>query len=285
MRIKIIYICIAAIFILSMPITAFAQEFDANRIGSISVTLTEQAGAELSVYYVATVKINERGNLSYTYTDEFEDCGTSLDDSRLAAKLDLFVEGNAVPVATLFTDSYGKVVFDNLPLGLYFVKQISSADGNTICTPFMVTVPSKIDGKYVYDVNASPKTEVVKLISVTIKKVWNTDSAVPAADSVTVQLLRDGIVVRTAELNKQNNWTVVYKDMPMSDLYSINEINIPEGFTATYSQKDYEFTVTNSSSLIQTGQLIWPIPILVIAGLMLIAVGTVMLRKSGKANA
>ena len=74
-------------------------------------------------------------------------------------------------------------------------------------------------------------------------------------------------------------------DMPESDVYSIVEVNVPKGFTATYSQSGYVFTVTNSASLIQTGQLIWPIPVLALAGLCLIAVGCIVLRKTRNENA
>ena len=73
--------------------------------------------------------------------------------------------------------------------------------------------------------------------------------------------------------------------MPESDAYSIIEVDVPKGFTATYSQSGYVFTVTNTASLAQTGQLIWPIPVLAMAGLCLIAVGIVVLRKTRNNNA
>ena len=136
-----------------------------------------------------------------------------------------------------------------------------------------------------YEVNASPKTEVSRLTSITIKKVWNTDASTEATDSVTVQLFRNGNVVKTATLNAQNNWQVTYTDMPESDAYIIEEVNVPKGFTATYQQKGNVFTVTNTSTLIQTGQLMWPIPVLAISGMLLIAAGIVLLQKKRKTNA
>jgi N-acetyl-beta-hexosaminidase len=138
---------------------------------------------------------------------------------------------------------------------------------------------------YVYAVNATPKTEVAKLTSITIQKVWNTDASTKAADSVTVQLLRGGKVVETATLSQNNNWQVTYTNMPESDAYSIKEVNVPKGFTATYKQKGYVFTVTNTSTLIQTGQLIWPIPMLALVGVLLIATGSVLLQKKRKQDA
>ena len=91
-------------------------------------------------------------------------------------------------------------------------------------------------------------------------KVWNTDETSKVPDSVTVQLLRNGSVVKTATLNTQNQWQVTFPDMPESDDYSVREINIPQGFTVTYAQNGYSYTVTNTAALLQTGQLTWPIP-------------------------
>ena len=274
-----------------MPMTAFAQGFDAERLGTVSVTLMDQdgktpiVGAELSLYHVATVNLNSKNNLSYTFTNLFEGCGAALDDPTLSVKLDAFVDDYSVSAEKLVTDAHGKASFTDLPLGLYFVKQTNSVEGYAPCTSFLVTVPNENTNGYVYDVNASPKTDVARLTTVIIKKVWNTDASTQAADSVTVQLLRNGVIVETATLSDQNNWQVTYTDMPESDAYSIVEVNVPKGFTATYSKSGYVFTVTNTASLAQTGQMIWPIPVLAMVGLCLIAVGTVVLRKTRDKNA
>lgn len=147
-------------------------------------------------------------------------------------------------------------------MGLYFVKQTGAVEGFAPCRAFLVTVPFQTNSGLRYDVDASPKTNVERLVTITVKKVWNTDKPTATPSSVIVQLLRNGEVVETATLNKQNNWQVTYTGMPESDGYTIKEVNIPKGFTAIYNRKGYEFTVTNTASLAQTGQLIWPIPVL-----------------------
>lgn len=288
---KIISVCLIVWIFLVMPMAVFAQEFDMDRVGSISVTLadpdgeTPLVGAELSLYYVATVKLNGANHPSYNFTEAFADCGTELDDPALATVLDVFVQEHAAPVEKQVTDAQGSAVFTELPLGLYFVKQTNTVAGYAPCTSFLVTVPNYNDEGYVYDVNASPKTDVARLTSITIRKVWNTDESTSATDSVTVQLLKKGSVIATAVLNDQNNWQVTYSDMPESDSYSIVEVNVPKGFTATYSKSEYVFTVTNTASLIQTGQMLWPIPVLALAGLCLITVGSIVLRKTRDQNA
>ena len=288
---KLMSVFLIAWVLFLMPMTAYAQNFDSDRVGSISVTLMDQdgetpiPGAELSLYHVATVTLNSNNNLSYTFTDAFENCGCGLADPTLAVKLCTFLEENSVSAIKLATDADGKVTFSNLPLGLYFVQQTNAVEGYAPCTSFLVTVPNKTADAYVYDVNASPKTDIARITDITIKKVWNTGASSKATESVTVQLLLDGVVIETATLNAQNNWQVTYTDMPESDAYSILEENVPKGFTATYSQNGYVFTVTNTGALAQTGQLIWPIPVLAMAGLCLITVGAIVLRKKRDVNA
>ena len=288
---KILALFAMVLFIITCVNTVAAEEFDPGKTGSISVTLTEQydkepiVGAELSVYFVAAVYINTNGNLNYIYTDAFKNAEIDMKDPSLAAKLDAYVLEHNVSAVTITTDENGTATCKDLALGLYFIRQTGTVEGFAPCTPFMVTVPGRNADGYVYAVNASPKTEVARLTSITIKKVWNTDASTEAADHVTVQLLQNGNVVQTAILNAQNNWQVTYTGMPESDAYSIEEVDVPKGFTATYQQKGYIFTVTNTSTLIQTGQLIWPIPVLAVSGMLLIAVGITLLQKKRKTNA
>ena len=303
MRHKLISFFLIICMLAMMPMTSFAQKADPERLGSISVTLKRRAGkspimnAEFSLYHVASAEQNADNDFSYTYTEMFENCGAALDDPSLSSKLNVYVREHAVPTAKLITDVRGTVVFTDLPIGMYLVKQTNIVDGYAPCTPFLVKIPNRSGGSYEYDVTATPKTDIARLTDITIKKVWNVDASAETADHVTLQLLRGSVVVETAELNAANNWQITYTGMPESDEYSILEVNIPEGFIATYSQNGYEFTVINSAALIQpeqpsrpqdvlaqTGQLVWPIPVLALTGLFLIALGIIMLRKSRNSN-
>ena len=290
MRNKVISFCLLAWILAALPLTVNAQQLDNSLKGSVSVTLVSQdgekvlEGAVLSVFYVATVEADENGKLCYTYTDVFAECGTALDDPELIAALDVFVAGKDLASRKMVTDSMGNAVCEDLPLGLYFVQQSRAVEGFAPCAPFLVTVPIQTEAGFDYDVDASPKTDVERLVSISIKKVWNTDKSTVTPGSVTVHLLRNEEVVETATLNKQNNWQITYKDLPESDGYSIKEVNIPKGFTATYAQKEYTFTVTNTASLAQTGQLLWPIPVLAVTGLFLLLTGAAILGRVGKHN-
>ena len=291
MKRSIIILCVALLLIFTQAFSVSAEEFDDDMLGSISVTLTEPSaqepivGAELSVYRVATVVLDDAGTLIYDFTEEFADVSSGVDDPYLVARLEEFLVNNEVDSLKITTDENGTAFCDELPLGLYFVKQTGAVEGFASCTSFLVTVPGEDENGYIYDVNATPKTEVARLTKIIVKKVWNTGAASSAADSVTVQLLQNGQVVKTAELSAENNWQMTFENMPESDAYSIKEVNIPKGFTATYTSSGYTFTVTNTSTLAQTGQLMWPIPTLAICGMLLIALGVILLQKKRKQNA
>ena len=282
---KILTTFVVVLLIIACNITASAVDFDKSKNGTISVTLTEQyektpiIGAELRVYYIATVTANKDGSLSYSYTESFEDTGIELDDPELAVKLDGYLTGKSLPSIKIRTNETGTAICENLTLGLYFIRQTSTVEGYAPCTPFLVTIPMVSADGYIYKVNASPKTEVAKLTSITIKKEWNVDKATKVAESVKVQLLKNGNVVKTATLNAKNNWQITYTDMPESDGYSIKEIDVPKDFTDTYSKSGYVFTVTNTATLPETGQLVWPIPVLAVSGMLLIAVGVMLMQK------
>ena len=88
--------------------------------------------------------------------------------------------------------------------------------------------------------------------------------------------------MQIATLDPTNNWQVTYEDLPESDGYSIKEINVPKGYTATYKKTGAEYTVINTPTLAQTGQLIWPIPVLAVAGMFFLLMGFAILGKSEK---
>lgn len=291
MKNKLLSFCLALLLLVALPLTVMAQDFDPDQSGSISVSLVSKdgampmAGAELSVFYVATVERGADGKLRYIYTSDFADCGIPMNDPDLTGKLDAFAAENSDGCRKIVTDTQGKACCGDLPLGLYLVRQTGQVEGFAPCASFLVTVPMEMEGGYQYDVDAQPKTDVVRLVDITLRKVWNADDSVQIPHSVTVQLLRGDTVVKTATLSEENQWQVTYTDLPESDEYNIQEIDVPKDFVATYAQNGMTFTVTNTSSLALTGQLIWPIPVLATAGLFFFLVGFAILRKSRVSNA
>lgn len=288
---KVLRVFLILLLLAALPLSVMAQEFDPDQQGSISVSLksketkTPLEGADLSLFHVADVEMGSDGILRFSPAADFADSGIALDDPDLTAKLDAYVTEHSINCRKTTTNAKGLAQWEDLDLGLYFVKQTNQVQGFAPCTSFLVTIPFTTDTGFDYHVDASPKTDVAKLVDITIRKVWNTGEATPIPDQVTVQLLRHETLVDTAVLNEENNWEVVYLDQPESDGYRIVEVKVPQGFTATYSRSGYVFTVTNTPSLAQTGQLVWPIPVFALAGLLFLMMGFALLRKSGKSNA
>ncbi|WP_307980073.1 Cna B-type domain-containing protein [uncultured Senegalimassilia sp.] len=107
-----------------------------------------------------------------------------------------------------------------------------------------------------------------KRTSVSVAKVWadggNADSMRP--DSVTAQLYlvdaqgnQVAVPGKSAELSEANNWAFTWDDLAVSDTdgneisYTVQEANVPEGYTATVSggmvDGTYSFTLTNTHEL------------------------------------
>lgn len=120
---------------------------------------------------------------------------------------------------------------------------------------------------------------------ITVKKVWKSgkDEAVPAA--VVVTLFDGESAIESVRLDAANDWTYTWKGLTLSGDWQVKETILPKGYTPSYSVSGGVVTVTNTSTLIQTGQLNWPILALGAAGLLLIAVGGAMLRKKKSGNA
>ena len=70
-----------------------------------------------------------------------------------------------------------------------------------------------------------------------------------------------------------------WKELDGAGNWQVLETSIPKGYTPSYQLKDGVLTVTNTASLIQTGQLNWPIAVLGCAGMLLILLGVLMTKR------
>ena len=122
-------------------------------------------------------------------------------------------------------------------------------------------------------------------LDVVVRKVWSSDDMKDRPDSVTVTLYNGDVPYETVRLGAWNNWTYTWKDLSAYGNWQVIESNIPKGYVPSYSVSGNVVTITNTRSLIQTGQLNWPIWVLGGAGLVLVALGGAMLVKKKKHNA
>lgn len=121
----------------------------------------------------------------------------------------------------------------------------------------------------------------------TVTKVWSgdEDQLDKRPDSVTMTLYNGSEAVETVYLGEWNNWTYTWAGLDPTGSWSVLENEIPKGYVPSYETADGVVTVTNTATLIQTGQLNWPIVVLGIAGICLIFFGVMLMRKKRNENA
>lgn len=132
--------------------------------------------------------------------------------------------------------------------------------------------------------NSQPEPEPSYPLDLTVRKVWSSDALKNRPSSVTVTLYNGDVPYETVRLGSWNNWTYTWKDPNAYGNWQVIETNIPKGYVPSYSVSGNIVTITNTRSLIQTGQLNWPIWVLGGAGLALVALGGAMLVKKKKEN-
>lgn len=123
-------------------------------------------------------------------------------------------------------------------------------------------------------------------VNLTVKKVWSDENNKNGKrpDSVTITLYNGDQAVEKVTLGEGNNWTYTWKDLDGAGDWSVLETGIPKGYAPSYRTKDGVVTVTNTASLIQTGQMNWPIPVLGGLGLLLLAYGFIVMTRKRRTD-
>ena len=168
--------------------------------------------------------------------------------------------------------------FDRLLEGhTWTVEEAEVPDGYTVSYDIVGTTTTITNNKKNPEEPSNP-------LDLTVRKVWSGDKAMDRPSSVTVTLYNGETVYETVRLDASNNWTYTWKDPDVYGNWQITESNIPKGYVPSYSVSGKVVTVTNTRSLIQTGQLNWPIWVLGSAGLVLVFLGGAMLARKKREN-
>lgn len=281
-RIKCIILMFVMLFMSNMPVFAETNIVDFSRKGIIDITLSEEedikvSGAEITIYKVADAGVNN-SNLEFVYDDDLSTCEKDLDAGNITSEVVTCVTSSGVVSYNGVTDTEGRVYFENLDLGLYLVTQTNQVEGYSKVSPFTVMIPQVQDNSWIYDIKATPKVDIIRLFDLIVEKVWNVSADVDTPKEVTIELLKGEEVIDTVILNDKNNWTYTWKQIEMSDEYSVKEVSI-SGYTATYREDGNKFIVTNTRSLVQTGRSIYVVPILAVLGLCFIVIGVILEKR------
>ncbi|MGN1408935.1 MAG: Cna B-type domain-containing protein, partial [Eubacteriales bacterium] len=256
---------------------------------------------------------------------------------------------NIVPSDTAKSDKYGKAIFPTsgrtLTPGMYLVtaKRHTQNGYYYDFAPFLVI----ITGASAVEVNAKFDSEPVPPEPVTVTrkvlKVWDDDGhKAERPKSITVKLLKNGVVYDTVVLSAKNNWRYTWNGLSSGSRWTVVE-DENDNYTVDVTREGVTFVITNTYkeetpdkpeppetnppkkptetdkpnppdenppketkppdkpkppettpaekptkpdkpaiTLPQTGQLWWPVPLLLAAGLLFILIG--MIRHRGSVN-
>lgn len=266
---------------------------DFTKKGSIEITLIEKEeqtkinGAELTIYKIADAK-EENHNLVFEYVNELSDCKVSLDNldnDNISEEINKCLNDSVKGISLVTED--GKVNFEDLDLGLYLVKQTNKVEGYSVITPYLVMIPRVINDEWTYNVTSKPKTDIIRVIDLKVTKVWNKansniSSSINLPKEIEIELSKNGEVIDTVKLNSANNWKYTWKDLEKSDMYNVREVNVPKGYTVTYQKEGNLFIVTNTTSLVQTGNMPWLVEIIGGIGLIFIVISLIYNKNEQK---
>ena len=299
-RISAVILCLLTVMLL-LPTTAFAAgPIDTAAEANLTLTLTPDGnpveGLEFRLYRVAEVS----SSVEFTLTEKFANYPISVTAPTeeswryLTAILPGYIAADQVkPDYTKKTDEDGVAAFENISTGLYLVMgDVYHGYRQFITpTPFLVSLPNRNDDDtWTYSVSVAnkytskPDSEDV---DIEVLKVWNDNKNSDRPKEVTIELYDGNTLYETVVLNKSNNWQHKWTNLYGGTTWSIKEREVPEGYTVSIEQQGNRFVVTNTKpcppsktpeKLPQTGVLWWPVPVLLVCGLMLVLMGLIRRR-------
>lgn len=158
-----------------------------------------------------------------------------------SVSLNLLRDGKVMETMTLRADNGWKHTFTDMPVS-------DPVTGNAYA--YSIAEPDVPDG-YTALVNGLTVTnthEPFPRVSFTVRKVWDdaddADSIRPK--DVTINLLKDGKLFNTAVLNEDNNWMKEYPGLEAGHTYTVEEPDVPEGYTSSITSYGNGFDVTNT---------------------------------------
>ena len=182
--------------------------------------------------------------------------------------------------------------------GLYLIvgEDLFTGSYKYMSNPFIVLLPEKDTetGIYLDKSRAYPKltkeTRTKKTIDLDVLKVWDDDGYENKRPGfIEVELLGNGKSKESVKLNKDNNWTYVWKNLDSSISWTVIEKNVDiKRYQVKVKNYENSFVITNIYTppytppdnppkkppmLPQTGQLWWPVYFLSGMGIISIVIG------------
>ena len=179
------------------------------------------------------------------------------------------------------SDSSYKASFSGLESGIYLVVGKEVYQDGVFYMPqvSLVSLSGDLSVDLKYETSDRPGR-------IHVLKVWKKDNKKSRPKSIEVCLLRsDGIVVDRVVLNSDNQWSNTWDHLSTSYTYSVMETSVPSGYKESCTREKDTIVLTNTGNftdkvkdkkddeLPNSGQLWWPVPVLLFVGLVLFGLG------------
>lgn len=295
-------LCLTAV-LTCLPLPARAIEhIDLSRTGTLTVESwfgqTPMQGASFRLYKIALPDVQ----CNLTALPPFAQAAGDLNHldqagwAALAQELMALVDGQGLtPTRTGKTDETGRLRFEELDLALYLLI----SDWHTQDTvqyqqqPVLVMVPGRDQADadtWDYSVTVTNKAVTAKT-ALKVLKFWEDkeNAGGKRPKSITIWLCQDGQDYEKITLPVDGKWEYTWQDLPYGHTWTVREEPIPNYAEGKPQRDDKDttqivYTITNTyqppdpGKLPQTGQLWWPVPVLLMAGLLLVVVGLIRRR-------
>lgn len=276
------------------PRFAFAEE----RTSGYAIEASAQdgsaalSGVDISLYRVGELSPSGSWKLTGSFADYPVDLN-GLDASgwgAAAQTLAAYVSADAVPaLAAGATDARGLLRFEDLEHGLYLVcaGDLDYHDARYRFSPILTALPSVDDsGTELSETRCDLKFERVELTNLTVVKRWDDGGAANRPRQISVQLLCDGEVVDTIQLDAAAGWQHTWTGLSLGHSWQVVEANVPDGYTVTIERSGDTVAIINTGDITppekrlpQTGTLWHLVPPLAFAGMALLIVSAYRRRR------
>lgn len=305
-RIVAVLLSVMALFLL-LPMQALAAgSIDLSHAHSLTVTAVYAqnpiSGMKFDAYLISTV--DECGELTVLdryrdFADDLDIRGKNDDDWQKMAQVlarEISLDMNLKPSRSAVTDADGVAKFADISMGLYLIVGSGvEKDGYVYSTsPFFVMLPEQDPSSNTWNyhvvANAKPGREPVKA-DFEVIKIWKDDCHKDRRPkSITINLICDGEVYDTIKLPHNGAWSYTWENLETNHEWTVTEKKENGYKDPDIQQEGNTFIVTNTCNqpakptepgkptIPQTGQLWWPVPVLIAAGLLFVVIGLLRLR-------
>lgn len=267
---RILYFVFLTLLCCFLPMTLFADSDFMNLVVNCPVS-----NMQVSLYRVA----DENYNLVDSFSHYSIDLKQDVQGAANALENRILMDGIEAD-ASGFSDSLGNASFSGLESGIYLVVGKEVYQDGVFYMPqvSLVSLSGDLNVDLKYETSDKPSR-------IHVLKVWKRDSKKSRPKSIEVCLLRsDGIVVDKVKLNSDNQWSTTWNHLSTLYTYRVMETSVPSGYKESCTREKDTIVLTNTGNITDkvkkkdevlpnSGQMWWPVPVLLFVGLVLFGLG------------